>query len=175
MNDIADRIRSTIDAMGFVLVRVKITGGRRKTLQVMVERPDGSMNVEDCTEVSRALSAYMDVEDPVSGEYVLEVSSPGIDRPLIKREDYERFVGHLAKIKLREPLKGRKKFVGTLIGVEGESVILTLKSESKASDQSAQHLPLAQIDDAKLILTDALIALSLKNGQAEENETKVPV
>ncbi len=172
LTEIADRIRSTIEAMGFELIRVKISGGRVKTLQVMVERGDGSLSVEDCAEVSRALSAYMDVEDPVPGEYILEVSSPGVDRPLVKREDYERFAGHMAKIKLSTPLEGRKRFVGTLLGVEGDTVALTLKEEAGAVGQTTHHLPVALIEEAKLVLTDALIERHLKGSKAHSHEMK---
>ncbi len=160
-----------IEAMGFELVRVKTSGGRVKTLQVMVERGDGSLSVEDCAEVSRTLSTFLDAEDPVQGDYVLEVSSPGIDRPLVKRADFERFAGHEAKIKLRQPLEGRKRFVGALLGVEGDNVTLTLRERSGTPGQTIQRLPLALIEEAKLILTDALIERHLKANKSKPRQS----
>jgi len=156
---VSEAIRPLIEAMGFELVRVKLMGSRRKTLQIMAERPDGSMTVEDCAELSNALSALLDVEDLIAGEYALEVSSPGIDRPLVRPLDFERYNGHLAKIKMDLPLDGRKRFVGVISGLEGDAVIIDLK------DASPEHrrvsLPLEQIDEAKLVLTDRLIEASL--------------
>lgn len=166
--EIAERIRPMIAAMGFNLVRVKISGGRRKTLQVMVERPDGSLDVQDCAEVSRALSATMDMEDPFQSDYILEVSSPGIDRPLVTREDYERFAGHRAKIKLHTPLEGRKRFVGTLLGLEGDVVALSVEEDAARAAPTTKRLPFSRIEEAKLVLTDALLAQSLKGGSPGE-------
>ena len=121
-----------IEGMGFRLVRLRLMGGRRPTLQVMAERPDGTMEVEDCAELSRALSATLDVEDPIDGEYVLEVSSPGIDRPLTRLGDFERWRGYEAKLELRDAIDGRKRYRGVLAGVEeaageGDQVVLEVE------------------------------------------------
>ncbi|MCC7048449.1 MAG: ribosome maturation factor RimP [Alphaproteobacteria bacterium] len=148
--------------MGYELVRVQLSGGRdRPTLQVMAERADGKgMTVEDCTDISRAVSALLDVADPLPCAYLLEASSPGIDRPLIKPGDYERFVGHEARIETRWPIGGRKKFRGRIVGVVGDAVRV-------AQSEGQVDLPLAEIERAKLVLTDELIAASLKRGKQE--------
>ncbi len=156
---IADVIEPLITSMGFDLVRVKLTGGRRKTVQIMIERPGGTLDVEDCAEVSRAVSALLDVEDPVPGNYLLEVSSPGIDRPLVRREDFERYLGHLAKIKLAWPIEGRKKFSGTLVAVAPDHVEIV---PSAQKTERRLCLPFDQIEEAQLVLTEALIQQSLK-------------
>jgi ribosome maturation factor RimP len=140
--------------MGYRLVRVALTGARRATLQVMAERRDAvPMTVEDCAEISRSVSALLDVADPIAGAYMLEVSSPGIDRPLVRPEDYDRFAGFEARIELSEPLDGRKRFRGRLLGRAGECVRL-------AGDAGEARLPIAAIARAKLVLTDDLLALA---------------
>ncbi len=146
-------IAPSLEAMGYRLVRVAVTGGRRaQVLQVMAERIDDKpMSVDDCTEVTHTVSALLDVEDPIAHAYVLEVSSPGIDRPLVRREDYERFSGHEAKVELATAIDGRRRFRGKLLGVEGDCVRLSLGTE-------VVELPLARIQRAKLVLTDELIA-----------------
>jgi ribosome maturation factor RimP len=125
----------------------------------MAERPDGSMNVDDCEVVSRDLSPLLDVEDPIDREYHLEVSSPGIDRPLVRRSDFETWGGHLAKIELEQAIEGRKRFRGKLAGVEGDSVRVALE---KADDGTVALVPLGAIAEAKLVLTDDLIKESLR-------------
>ena len=154
---IARLIAPPLEAMGFDLVRVRFGGGRRPVLQIMAERPDGTMTVEDCAEVSRAVSAVLDIEDPIPGEYLLEVSSPGIDRPLTRLADFERFKGFDAKVELSLPLNGRKRFRGRLDGLEGEDDV-----RLEDADAGAVLLPYHAIADAKLLLTDELIAASLK-------------
>lgn len=149
-------IAPVVKSLGFRLVRVRFITGGRPRLQVMAERPDGSMSVEDCAELSRALSAALDVEDPIHGEYTLEVSSPGIDRPLVSREDFARFAGRLAKVELAQAQAGRRRFRGTLRGTEGEAVLIELE------DGALARLPFAAIADAKLVLTEALISESLR-------------
>jgi len=146
-------IAPSLEAMGYRLVRVAVTGGRRaQVLQVMAERTDDRpMSVEDCTEVTHTVSALLDVEDPIAHAYVLEVSSPGIDRPLVRREDYERFRGYEAKLELAAPIEGRRRFRGKLLGVEADRVRLNLGTE-------VVELPLAHIQRAKLVLTDELLA-----------------
>lgn len=154
-------IAPTLNAMGFHLVRVKLIGAQRPVLQIMFEREtqaphDGGITVDDCANVSRAVSAVLDVEDPISSAYRLEVSSPGLDRPLVKPADFQRFKGFAAKIELARPLDGRKRFKGRLGGVSGDAVLLR-DEESDAE----QRLPVAEIASAKLIVTDDLIAASL--------------
>jgi ribosome maturation factor RimP len=150
---IAAMIGPALEAMGYSIVRVAFTGGdRRPTLQIMAERLDeAAMTVDDCADISRTVSALLDVADPVNGAYLLEVSSPGIDRPLIRREDFERFAGFEARVELSRPVDGRKRFRGKLLGVEGETVRL-------ASEAGAVMLPLADVTRAKLVLTDELLA-----------------
>ncbi|WP_374654415.1 ribosome maturation factor RimP [Dongia sp.] len=151
-DNIADMIGPSIEALGYEVVRVTLAGSTRKVLQIMAEPRDGRvMSVEDCARVSRAVSAILDVEDPISGAYSLEVSSPGIDRPLTRPKDFDRFKGHEAKIETHEPVEGRKRFKGILMGVADESVKID-------SDGAIVALPLEQIAKAKLVLTDALIA-----------------
>jgi ribosome maturation factor RimP len=140
------------DQLGYELVRVQLRGGSRATLQVMAERRDRqAMKVEDCARLSREISPVLDAADPIEAEYVLEVSSPGIDRPLVKPADYARFVGHEAKLELDAPVDGRKRFQGE-IGEVAEDVV------TLAVEGGAVNLPFAQIRRAKLILTDRLIA-----------------
>lgn len=155
---IARVIGASVEAMGFDLVRVRLMGGQRPTLQVMAEKPDGTMDVDDCADLSHALSALLDVEDPIDGEYVLEVSSPGIDRPLTRLADFDRWKGYEAKLELRDAVDGRKRYRGALAGVEGENVLLDATEGERVS------LAFAELGDAKLVLTDELIAESLKRG-----------
>ncbi len=145
-------IAPPLGAMGYELVRVLLTGGRPATLQIMAERVDRQpMSVEDCAGLSRTISALLDVADPIAGAYMLEVSSPGIDRPLTRPDDFERFAGHEAKLELKAPIDGRKRFRGRLLGLAGEAVrIVTPEGEAT--------LPLGAIRRAKLALTEALIA-----------------
>ena len=150
---IASLIEPTLDAMGFRLVRLRIGGGGRPVLQLMAERTDGSMSIDDCTEVSRAVSAVLDVEDPIAGAYNLEVSSPGIDRPLVRPEDYDRFAGFEAKIETAQPVAGRRRFRGRMRGRRGEKVLI------ECADGPAE-VPLSDIRRAALVLTDDLIAAS---------------
>ncbi len=151
-NEIARIIEPSLDAMGYRLVRVALTGTRRATLQVMAERRDDEpMTVDDCADISRSISALLDVADPIVDAYVLEVSSPGIDRPLVRPEDYDRFAGFEARIDLHEPVDGRKRFRGRMLGRADDHIRLT-------SDGGEVLLPLASIARAKLVLTDDLIA-----------------
>lgn len=155
---IAALIEPTVEGLGFALVRVRLSGGRRPVLQVMAERrADGQMSVDDCTTLSRALSALLDVEDPIASEYLLEVSSPGLDRPLVKAEDFSRFAGHVARVETVRPMDGRRKFTGRLVGLLADGATVRIEVEGAALD-----LPFADITAAKLMLTDELIAASLK-------------
>ena len=145
-------IEPVLTEMGFAVVRVHVSGGARPTLQIMAERRDESgMTVDDCAAISHTVSAILDVEDPISGAYTLEVSSPGVDRPLVRRGDFERFTGFEAKIEMRSAIDGRRRFRGRLAGLEGKAVRLTTKD----GDIS---LPLEGILQAKLVLTDDLLA-----------------
>jgi ribosome maturation factor RimP len=153
-NQISRIIEPSLEAMGYSLVRVTLTGTRRATLQVMAERRDEApMTVEDCAEISRSISALLDVADPIASAYMLEVSSPGIDRPLVRPEDYDRFAGFEARIDLSAPVEGRKRFRGRLLGRSDEHVRLVVET-------GEVRLPLVDIARAKLVLTDELIALA---------------
>jgi len=154
--DLAGRVEALIgpivEAMGFSLVRVQIMGRSRPRLQVMAERTDGeSMLVEDCAAISRAVSAVLDVEDPIAGAYTLEVSSPGIDRPLVRLADFDRFAGFEAKVEMDLAVDGRRRFQGRLLGTEGDAVRLRM-------EDSEVVLPYADIRRAKLVLTEELLA-----------------
>jgi ribosome maturation factor RimP len=158
LDRVHDIIEPAIEAMGYELVRVHHSGGRRPVLQVMVERADRvPMNVDDCAEVSRAVSAVLDVEDPIPGEYVLEVSSPGIDRPLTRLADFERFAGFEAKVETEAPVEGRKRFRGRLDGVAENRVRLLVDA---GGTMQTVALPFGTIRRARLVLTDDLIAAS---------------
>lgn len=148
-----------VEAAGYRLVRFRLMGGKRKTLQVMAERASGGMNVDDCAELSRTLSRLLEEADPLADTYVLEVSSPGIDRPLTSLEDFTRFVGNEARIELKSGIDGRKRFRGTLIGVESTDVVMDVTDEKGAT---RMRFPFQAIDDAKLVLTDKLIQESFK-------------
>jgi len=150
--------------LGYRLVRVRITGFAGCTVQIMAERPDGTMTIEDCELASRALSPVFDVADPVEGSYRLEISSPGIDRPLVRRSDFDRYAGHIAQIEMQVPIEGRRRFRGELTGTEGEYARIRCDA---ASDT------LLRIDDimeAKLMLTDALISEALR--KRKQNQSK---
>ena len=136
--------------MGFDLIRVRFITTSTRTLQIMAERPDGSMTVEDCAEISRAASAILDVEDPIKGEYNLEVSSPGIDRPLVREQDYLKYAGFEAKIETAVPISGQRRFRGVIVGFEQGHVVLD-------APQGRVQLPFDGIEQAKLVLTDALV------------------
>lgn len=154
--DLVDRLISiiepTIDGMGYELVRVQIQGNRRQTVQVMADRKDGAaMTVDDCSEISHAVSAVLDVEDPISGAYNLEISSPGIDRPLTRPKDFEVWAGFECKLEAKGILDGRKRYAGKLLGRDGDNVVVL-------TDGEEFRIPLEAISKAKLVLTDELIA-----------------
>jgi ribosome maturation factor RimP len=143
-------------------------GAKRKTLQVMAERPDGTMNVDDCASLSRALSEVLEAADPIADEFVLEVSSPGIDRPLTIESDFARFAGHDAKVEMTEAVNGRKRFRGVLIGLDGADVLIEVTGENGTE---RVRLAFGDIGEAKLVLTDRLIEQSLKARASREPET----
>ena len=156
MAQLQDLLEPVVEAAGFQLVRLRLIGGKTKTLQIMAERSDGTMNIDDCSELSRALSTFLDEEDPIDGEYDLEVSSPGIDRPLTRITDFARWSGHEARLELAaQDVAGRKRYRGTLLGLDGNNVALEVQGERIA-------IPFAAIADAKLMLTDRLIEEDLK-------------
>ena len=142
------------EATGYEIVRLRLMGGQeQRRLQIMAERPsDGDMNVEDCARLSRAISEVMDAADPIAGEYTLEVSSPGVDRPLTRLADFETYQGYEVRLELDRLAEGRKRFKGTLAGVEDQSVAIDLEGEAETA-----LIPFAWITDAKLVLTDQLM------------------
>lgn len=154
---IAELVEPVIDDLGFDLVRVMITGSDSQTLQIMAEPKDGrTMTVEDCAAISRDVSAVLDVEDPIAGAYDLEVSSPGIDRPLVRLGDFERFAGFDARIEMRQAIDGQRRYKGRLLGTEGEDVLIRAGENDVA-------LPHTEIAKAKLLLTDELINATLQS------------
>ena len=157
---LAEIVTPTVEGLGFDLVRLRLMGGRRAMLQIMAERPDGGIEVDDCARISRAVSAVLDVEDPISGEYVLEVSSPGIDRPLTRLKDFERWAGYEARIETEEAIDGRRRFKGELAGVQDGEVLIAIA-------EGTIGLAFEMIADAKLVLTDALVAESLANRRSQ--------
>ena len=160
-----------LQGMGYRLVRIKISAEAGCTVQVMAERPDGTMQIEDCEAISRALSPVLDIADPIDRAYRLEISSPGIDRPLVRRSDFERYAGHLVKIEMAVAHQGRKRFRGTLNGVEGEAIRLH-RDDTKADENMDVVLVMEDIAEARLVLTDELIAESMRRGKAAERELK---
>jgi ribosome maturation factor RimP len=160
-----------LQGMGYRLVRIKISGEAGCTVQIMAERPDGSMQIEDCEAISRALSPVLDVADPIERAYRLEISSPGIDRPLVRRSDFERFTGHLVKIDMAVAHQGRKRFRGQLTGVEGDAVRLH-RDDTRAGEDADVLLVMEDISDARLVLTDELIAESMRRGKQAERDLK---
>jgi len=166
---LAGIVAPVAEGMGFHLVRLRLMGGKRVTLQIMAERQDGGMEVEDCARLSRALSAVLDVEDPVEGEYVLEVSSPGIDRPLTRLADFDRWEGYEARLETAEMIDGRRRFKGILAGTEGTEVLIELDDPNFDGPIGLEFDWLA---DAKLVLTDELIAESLRARKHAFDETE---
>jgi len=160
-----------LQGMGYRLVRIKISGEAGCTVQIMAERPDGTMQIEDCEAISRALSPVLDVADPIERAYRLEISSPGIDRPLVRRSDFERYVGHLVKVEMALAHQGRKRFRGILRGVEGDAVRLH-RDDVRADEDADVLLVMEDIADARLVLTDELIAESMRRGKAAERELR---
>ena len=160
-------VEPVLEQLGFRLVRVKVTAQNGTTVQIMAERPDGSMDVEGCETVSRALSPALDVDDPVGQAYNLEISSPGIDRPLVRAGDFDRWAGYEAKIEMAVPQDGRKRFRGLVRGSEGGHARIELP-DVKEGVEPLVALPLADIGEARLVLTDELIRESLRRGKAAE-------
>ena len=157
--------------MGYRIVRVRVSGSFGSTVQIMAERPDGTMSIEDCEAASRALSPVLDAEDPIERAYRLEVSSPGIDRPLVRRSDFERYAGHEVKVEMTFGLDGRKRFRGVLLGVEGEAACIR-RSDAAQGEPSEALLTIADMAEARLVLTDALITEALRRSKAQEREAR---
>jgi ribosome maturation factor RimP len=152
---LAGIITPIIEDLGYELVRVRLMSGKHKTVQIMAERPEGGIEVDDCAKISLEVSAVLDVEDPIEDEYSLEVSSPGIDRPLTRMKDFDMWNGFEAKIETEELIDGRRRFKGLLAGTEGDEVLITI-------DEGTIGLNFEWLSDAKLVLTDELIAEMLK-------------
>jgi len=158
---VAQIVAPSLDALGFRLVRVRVSGQNGCTVQVMAEREDGTLTIEDCEAISHAISPALDVDDPIGRAYHLEVSSPGLDRPLVRTADFERWAGHEAKLETAIPLDGRRRFRGLILKVEDGHVAVRLSDLGHAVVQ----LPLSEISDARLVMTDALVEESLRAGK----------
>jgi ribosome maturation factor RimP len=159
-----------IEGLGLRLVRVKISGLSGCTVQIMAERADGTMTIEDCETLSRALSPVLDVADPIERAYRLEISSPGLDRPLVRRSDFERNIGSTIKVEMAIAVEGRRRFRGSLIGTEGDSARLR-RDQAAAGEDPEVLLPIGDMAEAKVTLTDAVISESLKRGKSQSGET----
>jgi ribosome maturation factor RimP len=156
-----------LEDLGYRLVRARVVGQGRCTVQIMAERPDGTLNIDDCERISRALSPVLDVDDPMPGEYLLEVSSPGVDRPLVRPEDFERWAGHEARIEMTELLGGRRRFRGVLEGFEDGEVRLLFEAEP-GTEPVVIGLQFDHIAEARLVMSDRLIRESLKKSAARQ-------
>lgn len=164
---VAAIVEPVIEQLSLRLVRVRISGLDGCTVQIMAERADGSMTIEDCELVSRALSPVLDVADPIERAYRLEISSPGIDRPLVRQSDFERFAGHVVKIEMAVAIDGRRRFRGTLLGTEGDKARVR-RADAAAGDNADILLPIDEMAEAKLVLTNELVTQALKRGKAAE-------
>jgi len=168
---VAHLIEPVLNDLGFRLVRVKISATGGNTLQIMAERPDGFINIEDCEAISEAVSPILDLEDPITAEYRLEISSPGIDRPLVRASDLRRALGHEARVEMAVLVGNRKRFRGLIHAVE-PGVLVLERLEIKEGEEPFVRLNLADMGEGRLILTDALIRSSLKSGKAAEKKQK---
>ena len=168
---VAAIVEPVLEGLGYRLVRVRVSGLDGCTVQVMAERPDGSMTIEDCEAASRALSPVLDVADPVDRAYRLEMSSPGLDRPLVRRSDFERYAGNLVKIEMAMAVDGRKRFRGQLLGAEGDMARIR-RDDAPAGETPDILLPIEEMAEARLVLTDALIAESLRKGKQAERQMR---
>jgi ribosome maturation factor RimP len=185
---VASIAEPVIEQLGYRLVRVKVSSADGCTVQIMAERPDGTMAVEDCETVSRALSAVFDANDPINKAYRLEISSPGIDRPLVRKSDFDRYAGHMVKIETEIPIDGRKRFRGLLVATEGDAARIRLdhkadtkkddKKDDKKSDDTAADdgteflLPIGEMSDARLVLTDELVTQALRREKAAKRQAR---
>ena len=170
---LAEIIGPVIEDMGFELVRIRLMSGKTQTLQIMAERPGGGIEVDECAAISNAVSATLDVEGPILDTYTLEVSSPGIDRPLTRLKDFETFEGYEAKIETTELIDGRRRFKGVLAGIEGEEVLINVDGSSQGEETVTLGLNFDWLSDAKLVMTDELIREMLRQRKAADvDETK---
>ena len=160
---LAEIISPVIEDLGYELVRIRLMSGKTTTLQIMADKADGGIEVDDCAEISNAVSAVMDVEDPILDAYTLEVSSPGIDRPLTRLKDFDMFEGYEAKVETTELIDGRRRFKGVLAGVEGDEVLINL---AEGGEEVTIGLQFDWLSDAKLVLTDELIKEMLRQRKA---------
>ena len=160
-----------IEQLGYRLVRAKVSAADGCTVQIMAERPDGAMTVEDCEAISRALSPVLDVADLIERAYRLEVSSPGIDRPLVRKSDFDRYAGHLAKIEMEIPVDGRKRFRGLLAGTQGEAARIR-RDDTEAGAEAEILLPINEMSEARLVLTDELVTQALRREKAAKRDAK---
>jgi ribosome maturation factor RimP len=163
---VAAIVEPVLEGMGFRLVRVKVTGGANggATLQIMAERPDGTFTIDDCEAASRALSPVLDVEDPISQAYNLEMSSPGIDRPLVRVGDFDRWAGHEMRVEMAVAQAGRKRYRGILLGTEGQQAKLR-RTDAAPGEDADVLLPIEEIGEARLVLTDELIREALRRAK----------
>src|SRR5262245_54858525 len=168
---VATIVEPVVEQLGYRLVRVRVSGAEGCTVQVMAERPDGTMTVEDCEVLSRALSPVLDLADPIDRPYRLEISSPGIDRPLVRKSDFERYSGHLAKIETSIPFDGRKRFRGVLAGIEGEAVRVR-RDDVSEGEPAEVLLPIDEMSEAKLILTDGLVTEALRREKSAKRDAR---
>jgi ribosome maturation factor RimP len=168
---VATIVEPVIEQLGYRLVRVRVSGAEGCTVQIMAERPDGSMTVEDCEAVSRALSPVLDMADPIDRAYRLEISSPGIDRPLVRKSDFERYAGHVARIETAMPIQGRKRFRGTLMGTEGEAARIR-RDDAAEGEEAEILLPIEEMSEARLVLTDQLVAEALRREKSAKREAR---
>lgn len=162
---LADIVGPAIEGLGFELVRIRLMGGKTRILQIMADRPDGGIGVDECGDISTAVSAVLDVEDPLEDNYVLEVSSPGIDRPLTRLKDFDVWKGWEARIETTELIDGRRRFKGDLAGIEGDEVLITIE---EAGEEVTIGLKFDWLSDAKLILTEELISEMLRQKKVTE-------
>jgi ribosome maturation factor RimP len=170
---VAAIVEPVLDGIGYRLVRIKISGLEGCTVQIMAERPDGTMTIEDCETVSRTLSPVLDVADPIERAYRLEVSSPGIDRPLVRRSDFERYAGNRVRVEMAVSIEGRRRFRGLLLGADGDAA--RIRRDDAAPGEAAEVvLPIDEMAEAKLVLTDELIAESLRRGKAQQKREARP-
>jgi ribosome maturation factor RimP len=168
---IATMVTPVLIELGFRLVRVRVLGLDGCTVQVMAERPDGTMAIEECEAVSRAISPVLDVANPIDRAYRLEISSPGLDRPLVRRSDFERHLGEVVKVELAVASDGRRRFRGNLVAVDDNAA--RVRIEDRADGAADVSLPFNDMTEAKLVLTDDLIAAALRRGKAQAREARV--
>lgn len=169
---IAAIVEPEIEALGFRLVRVQLSGQNGVTLQIMAERPDGMIEVGECETISRALSPLLDIEEPIQGNYHLEISSPGIDRPLVRISDFDTWAGHVAKLETSQLVQGRKRFKGTILSTNGN--LVTFRREADVKDDTPEFtIDIEDMASVKLILTDDLIREALRRDKALRQANKL--